>query len=92
VGDGHGAHARATAGLRGGRGRRAIRERPRLTLASAARGVQRLGQPLDLAPQPIALAFQPRVVVAKPIRVLARSLDLLTQPLQLSLGVIDRLR
>jgi hypothetical protein len=63
-----------------------------LTLARAARGVQRLGQPLNLALQTIALAFEPRILVAQSFSFLARLLDLAAQPLQLPLRVVDRLR
>jgi hypothetical protein len=83
---------RATAGLTGVPGGRALRERRRLPLARAARGVKRLGQPLNLTPQTIALAFEPRVLVAQAITFVARLLDLAAQPLQLPLRVIDRFR
>lgn len=71
---------RATPGLTGLRGGRTLRERRGLTLARAARGVKRLGQPLNLAPQTIPLAFEPRVLVAQSITFLARLLDLAAQP------------
>jgi hypothetical protein len=83
---------RVTAGLPGLRGRRALRERRRLTLARPARGVKRLRQPLNLAPQTIALAFEPRVLVAQSITFIARLLDLATQAFQLPLSVLNRLR
>jgi hypothetical protein len=83
---------RATAGRTGVRGGRALRERRRLTLAGAARGVKRPCQPLNLAPQTIALAFEPRVLVAQSTTFIARLLGLAAQPLQLPLSVIDRLR
>jgi hypothetical protein len=73
-------------------GRRAFRERRRLTLPCAARRLQRLCQPLNLAPQAIALAFEALVLVAQAFTVLSRLLNLAAQPLQLSLGVVNRLR
>jgi hypothetical protein len=73
-------------------GRRALRERSRLPLPLAARRLKRLGQPLKVTPQAIALAFQPRVLVTQALTFLARMLNLSAQPLQFSLGVVDRLR
>jgi hypothetical protein len=74
------------------RRRRPFREGRGLTLARAARRLQRLCQSLNLSPQPIALPLQPSVFVAKSFAFISRVLDLTAQPLELSLRVLDRFR
>jgi hypothetical protein len=73
-------------------GRGPFGERGGLTLASAPRRFKRLCQALNLAPQSIALSFEPRILVPELIAFISRLLNLAAQPLQFSLGVVDRLR